>query len=218
MSNEPEGGIGYSLKDYEKLINKLPCVISSRIITDDRGEISEVHVLSDIRRNPKQVSRDIQSAILSKYDIKINYKIISVAQIEGEGLMPKDFRFNLRYIEIHTEGLKASAEVAILKGEDILRAVATGGNSFHGRLRLISQATLQNIHTFLGSEYVFTVADLNRQQIAGYDSITVAISHFINGSEEILLGSSIIKNDPNEAVARATLDAINRRLSIHFNN
>ncbi|MDF2632272.1 MAG: hypothetical protein K0Q85_868, partial [Caproiciproducens sp.] len=41
-------------KEYINLIGKLPSVIKSSIVFSD-NEISEIHVLSDTRRSPKQI-------------------------------------------------------------------------------------------------------------------------------------------------------------------
>jgi hypothetical protein len=34
----------------------------------------------------------------------------------------------------------------------------------------------------------------------------------IGDNEEVMVGSAIVKNDINEAIAKATLDAVNRRV------
>ena len=53
------------LTDYEVLINKIPGIISSRFVTNSDNEIIELHVLANIYRSPKQLVRDIQSALLT---------------------------------------------------------------------------------------------------------------------------------------------------------
>ncbi|HBG76100.1 MAG TPA: hypothetical protein DDW86_03980, partial [Clostridiales bacterium] len=56
-----------SIEEYQQLLNKIPGVLSSRIITDDHSNITDVHVLSTTNRGPKQIVRDVQSAMLAKY-------------------------------------------------------------------------------------------------------------------------------------------------------
>ncbi|WDU82613.1 hypothetical protein [Caloramator sp. Dgby_cultured_2] len=42
--------------------------------------------------------------------------------------------------------------------------------------------------------------------------VTVIVNALVTGNEEALVGSAIVRKDLNEAIARATLDAINRRI------
>lgn len=80
-----------SFEEMEYFLNDIKSVLSSKVIVDSNNEISEIHVLSDNSRHSKQIARDIRTALLSKFNVDIDYKIISVAQID------KNLSFNADY-------------------------------------------------------------------------------------------------------------------------
>ena len=47
----------------EDLILRLRDVRSSRIITDETGAISEIHVVASSDRSPKMIARDVETAL-----------------------------------------------------------------------------------------------------------------------------------------------------------
>jgi hypothetical protein len=55
-------------------------VLSARVVTTPLGEVSEVHVLAQSGLSPKQIVRNIESALLAQLGLKIAHRKISVAQ------------------------------------------------------------------------------------------------------------------------------------------
>ena len=204
------------LADYELLINKIPGIISSRFVTNSDNEIIEIHVLANIYRSPKQLVRDIQSAMLTTYNVKIDHKIICVAQIDDGVTGPREQRFNLHYVKVLSEGPKSQVEVILLRDDESFLGVAQGGNSLGSRMRLFSEATLNAIQNALGIEYVFILNDVTSVSISGNKAFMVTVSHLFELGEELLCGCCIVTKDENEAVVKATLDAINRRVVRYF--
>ena len=52
--------------------------------------------------------------------------------------------------------------------------------------------------------------------LADRKAIAVSILHFSSQGEEYLSGLAFIRNDENEAVVKASLSAINRRLTVYM--
>lgn len=206
----------YNLKDFEDLINKIPGIISSKFITDKDHQIIELHILSDIYRSPKQLVRDIQSAMLTKYDIKLDHKIISIAQIDDNIINYKEHRLGLHYVKVLSEGPKSQVEVILVKDGQSYKGTAQGGNAASSRTRLIAEATLNAINSVLDIEYVFILADITDVIISGRKAYVVSVSHLFELGEELLCGCCIVSKDDSEAVVKATLDAINRRIGRYF--
>ena len=204
------------LEEYQQLLNKIPGIISSKIIIGEDKNITEIHVLSDISRGPKQIVRDIQSALLAKFDLSIDHKVISIAQVEDSGLTIRDFRLIIGHIKISSEQGKVEASVVLTEEGQMFEGTATGGNSTQGRFRVIAEATLEAIHKFLNKNYIFVLSDAIKINLADREAIAVSVFHFTDYGEECLSGSSVIKYDDNEAVVKATLDAVNRRLFQYY--
>src|SRR5258706_11407697 len=70
----------WGMKRVENLITALTGVLSARVVVTPLGEVSEVHVLTNSDMQPKQVVRNIESALMAQLGFKIDHRKISVAQ------------------------------------------------------------------------------------------------------------------------------------------
>src|SRR5207247_877152 len=77
----PGGGPDpWGVKRAENLIASLTGVLSARVVVTPLGEVSEIHVLTMSDMQPKQVVRNIESALMAQLGMKIDHRKISVAQ------------------------------------------------------------------------------------------------------------------------------------------
>lgn len=201
------------IRDCENLIRQVRGVISSQIVKDKDGEISEIHVLADASRSPKQVVRDIESAVLVQLNVELDHKKISVAQLQGgdEGFN-RVLRPRLEGVELTTRGSKAEARVTVDFGNESYTGVAKGANVMRNRLRLAATATLEAVESYLGGTVRFMLEDVQKVVFSGRDVILVGISLLTPMGEEIFVGSAVVMGDERETAVKAVLDAINRRL------
>src|SRR3989454_11785052 len=70
----------WGMKRVENLITALTGILSARVVVTPLGEVSEVHVLTKSDMAPKQVVRNIESALMAQLGFKIDHRKISVAQ------------------------------------------------------------------------------------------------------------------------------------------
>src|ERR687887_152395 len=70
----------WGVKRAENLITSLTGVLSARVVVTPLGEVSEIHVLTTSEVQPKQVVRNIESALLAQLGMKLDHRKISVAQ------------------------------------------------------------------------------------------------------------------------------------------
>jgi len=70
----------WGVKRAENLLQSLQSVLSARVVVSAIGDITEVHVLASSGVSPKQVVRNVESALLAHLGIKIDHRKISVAQ------------------------------------------------------------------------------------------------------------------------------------------
>jgi hypothetical protein len=68
----------------ERLLSSLAGVVSARLVADAQGRLVEIHVLATPALNPKQVARNVQSALSAGAGIDIDHRIISIAQVRAE--------------------------------------------------------------------------------------------------------------------------------------
>jgi hypothetical protein len=75
----PIAGSVLPIKRAEELILTLPGVISARIVAGDSGAIDQIHVLTTSELTPKQMVRNIESALIAHLAMRIDHRKISVA-------------------------------------------------------------------------------------------------------------------------------------------
>ena len=74
----------FNEEDAEELIGALAGVVSAHVVTDDAGRMVEIHVLATPDLHPKQVVRNVESALSAGLGIEVDRRIVSVAQIRRE--------------------------------------------------------------------------------------------------------------------------------------
>lgn len=77
-------------QDAERLLQSLAGVVSAHV-SGANGNIDEIHILSAPWLNPKQVVRNVESALCAGLGLVVDRRIISVAQMRpdsAEGLAP----------------------------------------------------------------------------------------------------------------------------------
>ena len=82
-------------------VTRLPGVLGAEF-TLENGPVREVHILSDQSRSPKQIVRDVQSAMLAKFQVELDHRIVSVAQIPGSAVYRPSRRLRCEQLELST--------------------------------------------------------------------------------------------------------------------
>ncbi|PYO39926.1 MAG: hypothetical protein DMD29_07285 [Gemmatimonadetes bacterium] len=70
----------WGVKRAENLLTSLTGVLSASLVVTPQGEVSEIHVLKRNDIAPKQVVRNIESALMAQLGMKVDHRKISVAQ------------------------------------------------------------------------------------------------------------------------------------------
>jgi hypothetical protein len=74
--------------DAEALLASLRGVLSAHVVASPDGQISEVHILAVADLHPKQVVRNVESALSAGLGIAIDRRVVSVAQVRTPDLGP----------------------------------------------------------------------------------------------------------------------------------
>lgn len=207
-------------RDYievEQFINQIPDILSSKIMLDERGNIEEVHIVAIAGRGPKQISRDVQSTMIAKYGLEVDYKKISIAQIRSKQDVESDYRFSIGAIGYVIIDNIVEIRVVLKKGDQEIESVVSGINSRSNIQRLVVQATLECVHNIIGCNDVFIFEDIKRVQLTNNEAFLIAITYISKYGEEQLVGSALVKKDDYESIVKATLDAVNRKM-IHLSS
>lgn len=204
-----------SWASYEQAIKQIRSVMGARIKASAEGEIEEIHVLADSNRNPKQIVRDVESILITQFEVEIDHKKVSVVQVDDDETtvpLQETIRPKLVAVTIRTVQATAEVKVELLAGEKLLEGVVQGPSSSHNKLRLFAEATLRALTLITLEKLIFVTEDVNINSLGKHQVAQVAITLITPSGEQTLVGCAIVKSDEREAVVRATLDAVNRKL------
>ncbi|MHB8669385.1 MAG: hypothetical protein ACYDAD_02305 [Acidimicrobiales bacterium] len=228
------------LTDVERELCRLPDVNAARIVADEIGRPTEVHILAAPHKHAKQIARDVASVAMASFGLDLDRRIISVVQLDGgpgtengqdaagnghlagtgsdAGASGSETGTGLARIQIagiaaEQHGMRARVRVTLTRDEDQGTGFAEGSVATSARHRLLAQATLDALRELMP---VAECADVEMATIlrVGLREVAVtAVSFVVPPHEEIVSGSAVVRTgNEADAVARAVLDATNRRL------
>lgn len=201
------------VENIEKYLLKVQSVIGCKVAVDRDDSISEIHIVSDLRRSPKQILRDIEAVMISEFSMPIDYKKVSIAQVQSGSIkLDQDPRLKLKLIEYNNNGANVMVKVALEKQGEVYESDLVGINTTNNFKRLVGTTVLKAVEEYCGAENVFVFEDVKRVELANITVMVVSMTSVINGKEEIFTGTARITSDSKEAIARATLDAVNRHV------
>lgn len=206
--------------DYERVICQIRGVLGARLVTEPDGSIGEIHIMAVSGRNPKQIVRDVETAILVQLGVAIDHKKISIVQVElpelpsevAEERLPyrPDSRLRLVSINFFTRDLEAEATVEVEAGigGTIYQGHAFGPNAPGYNLRLVAAATVNALEKCCGSNRSIALEDLVWIEVAHRRAAVCAVILVTPRGSECLVGAALSDGDDREAAARAVLKAV----------
>ena len=211
-----KGSGKFTSQELEGAINQIQGVVANRVVTIEPSDISEIHVMASTERAPKQIVRDIESLLFVKFGLRVDYRKISLVQLEEEQIVPLALpRVKLTSVRCDPGPSGIEAEVRIEGPEGLHIGFARSPEPSGDRARLVAQATVDALQQLVGAKAELTLKGLYQFPLESRSIIVVQVSSLFPAGEETLLGVSFISSGGEmEASARAALDAVNRRLPI----
>lgn len=208
------------LADIEREICRLPDVTSVRIVGDGDAP-REVHVLARPGKPAKQIVRDVQSVALARFGLDLDRRIVSVVQLEsvevGTGGGPEAAapppRPIISGITAEASGLRTLVRVTLAYQDGEAVGFSEGSIASTARHRLVASATVDALRQLLPAAECLDVDSAQIVRIGIHDVAVVTVVAVVPPDEQVISGSAVVRlHQEQEAVARAVLDATNRRL------
>jgi hypothetical protein len=209
--------------DLEKAILQIPDIRAVRVVVGPDGNPVEVHVVAGGSKVPKQIVRDVQTVAMATVGTQIDHRIVSVVQFPAEegpapaeapapAAAPTETRVTFDEISTETRGTTSRVRVALSKGGQKAAGEAAGVTSSETLTRLAAAATIEAIKKLRSNGHWLALEDASISRLGTHD---VAIATVVMGPGPITLsGSAVVTGQHTEAIVRAVLDAVNRRLSL----
>lgn len=203
--------VAVDFRELEETLCRLPAVDAVRIV-HDRDRISEVHVLASPAKPAKQVVRDVQSLAMARFGVGIDRRAVSVVQLGEEKRRGEADRPVITSIKEYPEGPSTTVTVTLTWNGEQFGGSASGPAAASARMRIIGEATLRALEEVLGGGPPLALEAVATTSV-GVRSVVVAQVVSMKGVEEqVAVGSALVRGDEAEAVVRAVLDALNRRI------
>jgi hypothetical protein len=210
----------------ERLLSSLAGVVSVRAIAGADGRLEEIHVLSTPELHPKQVVRNVESALSAGLGLEVDRRIVSVAQVReaalGESLQaeapapaasgepePRERLVLVRY-DTRTQGAhEAQCRVVLRQGEAEYTGSGEGANTPQGRAGAAARALFAALSASRGREDL-ALEDATLVDTLGRTFVLVA-AHGLAGRQSVpLTGVAAVARSAEEAAILASLQATNR--------
>ncbi len=205
------------LTEVEREICRLPDVSIVRLVAEPDGRVSEVHVVAQPGKHPKQIVRDVQSIALASFGLELDRRIISVVQLGGAALDEQpaaEPRPSIVAITAEASGLRSLVRVTLALDDEAAVGFAEGSIATTARHRLVALATVDSLRQLEPAAECVDVDHAQITRIGALDVAIVTVVYVIPPAEQLVSGSAIVRPQQEaDAVARAVLDATNRRLA-----
>ena len=121
-------------------------------------------------------------------------------------------RILIARMQLVSAGLGVTTEVTLSWLGDAFAGQAAAAATPTSVHRSVAQATLRAVETVVGNRARFELEQLEINQLGPDRAVVVVVSMLTKAGSERLTGVSVVREDVRQAVIRATLDALNRRL------
>ena len=205
------------LTEVEREICRLPDVSIVRIVAEPDGRVSEVHVVAHQGKHPKQIVRDVQSIALASFGLELDRRMISVVQLGGR-VLDDTFspvpRPSIVAITAEASGMRSLVRVTLALAEEEAVGFAEGSIATTARHRLVAMATVDSLRQLEPAGECVDIDHAEIMRIGAHDVAVVTVVFVIPPAEQLVSGSAMVRPQQEaDAVARAVLDATNRRLA-----
>lgn len=192
----------------EELISKVPGVKAVKVVGDGAG-LHEIHVITTSDKSPKQLVRDIETVVLASTGIRLDRKIISIAQVESDVKTQKVLPYQISSLKVeHIDERNIRVTVTIEHGEEEFYGESVGPKTSRNIPKVIGNAVLNALSEI--HDFALSFDDIAEVYFVGKKYVLVHITKQYNNMEESIIGTAVIEGSFERAVAEAVLDAFRR--------
>ena len=201
-----------------------------KIVPDGHGGIEEIHVLSSSSLGPKQIVRNIESALLAEFGLQIDHRKISIARVRAPEIaaapaaaaaqvevpaptpaVSSDRRLVLGNVHIErAAGQKVTCRVDLALDDSVFTGEAKGPDFEKARMEVAATAALEAAQQATGDKVLLSLQGIDSVGAFGQSFVLAAVNGTVRRESESLAGVVRIRDSVEEAAVLACLQAINR--------
>jgi hypothetical protein len=244
MSAPIQEPVRWSIPEAERLIMSLPGVLEVRIVAAPGGDVEEVHVSTTTEVRPKQTVRNVETALLAHYDLRIDHRTISVSQLDTDKLeqplqiptvppvhllpepelAPRERRLLFYSHHVETErSNQVKHRVEIEWDAEKYVGEATAADLPRPKLEAVAAATLEAVEKVVGDNLAegrraVTLSLDGVKAVDAFDRkfVLVAVHAIAGRNLTRLAGTTVSDESTDRAAILATLQATDRWVRGHL--
>lgn len=194
-------------------IKRLKDVFDAHIDTDDEGEVISLGVFSRGNRHPKEIKRDVEELFRNQMGFRVNHNKISIIEeiSEDEHMIPR-VKF-LTAFQVYKTPEVIEGVVQLQHDHEVIEGKVEAMQYEMELEYLIAQATAAALMKLL-PDHRLRIKHVKEIDMGGQAIICVLVSctHKRKRDDGIYVGACARTKDLLGSVAKATLDALNRKL------
>lgn len=213
----------------EELLGTLESVVSARITADPTGGIEAIHVLVTGELKPKNVVRNVESALAAHFGMLVDHRKVSVATTVKRPTTPavaaeaaveekaivRAARLgrSLYFEDVEIRGSRTKGmlcRVTLRRGEQQYVGEAEGMDGDRGRAELAARATLAAVGLSEGAGRQFSLEGVRLLTAFDHEIALAGVMVRQGRQSALLTGSCAVRDSVETAGVLAVLDATNR--------
>lgn len=199
VTPDPDGGFGTLKLDLEPGVDEAVVAgVVGRLLREQFGlgvDADRVQIVEDADLTPT-----------SHQDFELEHESIVPS--------PRAARPSIARMHLVSSGLDVTASVTLSSGDRTEVGEARGAASQTGVHRAVASATLRAVELLVDGQVRFELDHLEITPMGSERTVLVSLTLLTSRGTERLTGAAGVREDVRQAVIRATLDALNRRLEM----
>ena len=225
--------------EVERALCRIPHVTRAHVVHGQRDEVLELHVVATPGKHPQQVVRDVQTLARAAFGVDVDRHVVSVVQVDdeqspgrldaagaapaatagrAEAAMAADRAKGRTALSGMTlQSLHGTSSVSVVLVREARRATGASRRSTTvvGLHRMAAEATLEALVELHPGMPGSDVDGVEVRALGPHRVAVVSVASRTAAAEDVLIGTAKVRAAGElDAVARAVLDAVNRRLPV----
>jgi hypothetical protein len=217
-----------SVTDYREIVAALrdvPGVADADVEPDGDGGMGLLRLGLEAGVDEVAVATSVGRLLRERFGLGVDaerVQIVEDAEMRAAAAMPEPDielpqqrvagRPAISRMHLVSSGLDVTATVTLTSDGRIAAGESRGSASQSGVQRAVASATLRAVEELSGDVARFELDHLEISQLGADRTVVVALTMLSSRGSERLTGAASVREDVRQAVIRATLDALNRRL------
>ncbi len=201
-------------------LRALPGITDAEVTPDDDGGLGILRLDLEPGVDEAAVASSVGRLLREQFGLGVDadrVQVVEDALLDRPVEVPEQrsaVRPSIARMHLVSSGLDVTALVTLSSGERTATGEASGAASQSGVHRAVATATLRAVEDLVDGQVRFELDHLEVTPMGSERTVLVSLTLLTGKGTERLTGAAGVREDVRQAVIRATLDALNRRLEM----